>query len=43
VCGLVFQAEVGPDGTVTYGAVFRHAIRAVKASEVERVEVETER
>jgi hypothetical protein len=41
VCGLVFQAEVGPDGTVTYGAVFRHAIRAVKAAEVERVEAET--
>jgi hypothetical protein len=43
VCGLAFQAEVGPDGTVTYGAIFRHGIRAVRAAEVERVEEETER
>jgi hypothetical protein len=41
VCGLAVQAEVGPDGAVIYGAIFRHAIRTVKASEVERVEAET--
>jgi hypothetical protein len=36
--GLVVQAEVGPDGKAVYGVIFRHAIRAVKAEEVERVE-----
>lgn len=36
--GLVVQAEVGPDGAVVYGVIFRHAIRAVRAAEVERVE-----
>jgi hypothetical protein len=36
--GRVVQAEAGPDGKVVYGAVFRHAIRAVRADEVERVE-----
>jgi hypothetical protein len=36
--GVIVQAEVGPDGTVTYGVIFRHAIRAVKAAEVGRLE-----
>src|SRR5207249_4045633 len=30
--GLVVQAEVGPDGTVTYGVIFEHAMRAVPAA-----------
>jgi hypothetical protein len=33
--GLVLQAEVGPDGKLVYGVVFRHAIRTVQADEVE--------
>ena len=37
--GLVVQAEVGPDGKTVYGVVFRHDIRAVKAEEVERIEL----
>jgi hypothetical protein len=36
--GFVVQAEAGPDGKVVYGVIFRHAIRAVGADEVERVE-----
>jgi hypothetical protein len=36
--GRVVQAEAGPDGKVVYGAVFRHAIRAVRADDVERVD-----
>jgi hypothetical protein len=36
--GLIVQAEVGPDGKVVYGVIFRHAIRAVKADEVGRIE-----
>ena len=36
--GLVVQAEVGADGKLVYGVIFRHAIRAVKADEVGRVE-----
>jgi hypothetical protein len=36
--GLVVQAEVGPDGHVVYGAIFRHGIRAVRADEVERID-----
>jgi hypothetical protein len=36
--GLIVQAEVGADGKVVHGVIFRHAIRAVKAEEVERVE-----
>jgi hypothetical protein len=36
--GLVVQAEVGPDGKLVYGAIFRHGIRAVRADEVERIE-----
>jgi hypothetical protein len=40
VWGLAIQAEVGPDGAVTYGAILRHAIRTVKATEVEPVEAE---
>ena len=36
--GLVVQAEVGPAGKVVYGVIFRHAIRAVPADEVERLE-----
>jgi hypothetical protein len=38
LAGVVVQAEVGPDGKVVYGAIFRHAIRAVRADEVERIE-----
>jgi hypothetical protein len=33
--GLVVQAEAGPGGRVYYGVVFRHAIRVVRAGEVE--------
>lgn len=36
--GLVVQAETGADGNVVYGVIFRHAIRAVRAAEVERIE-----
>jgi hypothetical protein len=36
--GLAVQAEVGPHGAVMYGVIDRHAIRAVKADEVERIE-----
>jgi hypothetical protein len=36
--GLVVQAEVGPDGKVVYGVIFRHSIRTVPADEVERLE-----
>ena len=36
--GLIVQAEVGADGAFTYGAIFRHAIRVVRADEVERIE-----
>jgi hypothetical protein len=36
--GRAVQAEVGPDGKVVYGAIFRRAIRPVTADEVERVE-----
>jgi hypothetical protein len=36
--GRIVQAEVGPDGAIAYGVIFRHEIRAVRADEVERVE-----
>jgi hypothetical protein len=36
--GLVVQAEVGADGATTYGVIFEHAMRAVPAAEVEKVE-----
>jgi hypothetical protein len=36
--GLAVQAEVGADEKVVYGVIFRHAIRAVPADEVGRVE-----
>ena len=36
--GLVVQAEVGPDGKVVHGVIFRHAIRTMRADEVERLE-----
>ncbi|HEX3151987.1 MAG TPA: hypothetical protein VHR66_28195 [Gemmataceae bacterium] len=36
--GLIVQAELGPDGKATYGVIFRNAIRAVRADEVERIE-----
>jgi hypothetical protein len=36
--GLVVQAEVGSDGKVVYGVIFRDAIRAVQADEIERIE-----
>jgi hypothetical protein len=36
--GLAVQAEAGPDGKVVYGVIFRHAIRTVRADEVERLE-----
>jgi hypothetical protein len=36
--GLVVQAEVGADGKILYGVVLRHAIRTVRAEEVERIE-----
>lgn len=35
--GRVVQAEVGPDGKVVYGVIYRHAIQAVRADEVEPV------
>jgi hypothetical protein len=34
---LIVQAERGPDGTVTYGIVERHAIRTASAREFEAV------
>jgi hypothetical protein len=36
--GLVVQAEVGPDGKIVFGTIFRYDIRAVRADEVERIE-----
>jgi hypothetical protein len=36
--GRAVQAEVGPGGKAVYGVIFRHAIRSVKADDVERVE-----
>jgi hypothetical protein len=36
--GLAVQAEVGPDGAVTYGVIFRADVRVVPAAEVGRVE-----
>jgi hypothetical protein len=36
--GLVVQAELGPDGKVVYGVIFRNAIRMVRADEVERIQ-----
>jgi hypothetical protein len=36
--GLVVQAEVGSDGAITYGVIFEHAMRAVSAADVEKVE-----
>lgn len=36
--GFAVQSEVGPDGKEIYGAIFRHAIRAVRAEEVEPCE-----
>ena len=37
--GLAVQAEVDSDGKLIYGVIFRNEIRAVRADEVERVEV----
>ena len=36
--GLVVQAEIGSDGKLIYGVIFRNEIRAVKAEQVERIE-----
>ncbi|HJZ93826.1 MAG TPA: hypothetical protein VKE40_23335 [Gemmataceae bacterium] len=36
--GLVVQVEVGPDGKLVYGVIFRNGIRAVRADEVDRIE-----
>jgi hypothetical protein len=38
VRGLAVQAETAPNGTITYGVIFQHSMRAVPASEVEKVE-----
>jgi hypothetical protein len=35
--GLIVQAEIAPDGSVVYGVVERHAIRAVRANELATV------
>jgi hypothetical protein len=35
--GLAVQAEVGPEGTMVYGVIFRRGMGAVPAEEVERV------
>ena len=34
---VVVQAEVGTDGKVTYGVIFRHDIRAVLTDDVENI------
>ena len=38
VRGYAVQAEIGADGTIIYGVIFRHGMRAVPAAEVEKVE-----
>ena len=34
---LIVQAEVGPDGVITYGIISRHDVRVVSAKEVEKI------
>jgi hypothetical protein len=37
VRGLAVQAEIGSDGTIVYGVIFKHEMKAVPTTDVEKV------
>ena len=37
--GIVVQAEIGNDGTITYGLLVKNGIRVIKAGEIEKIEL----
>jgi hypothetical protein len=36
--GLAVQAEIGPEGTIVYGVIFKHEMKTVPTADIEKVE-----